>query len=61
MDSFAEKFRKELALQNMRISLIAPGAMLSIVRPFDAIERACKVAQPQMPDALTKATCPQLS
>jgi 3-hydroxy acid dehydrogenase / malonic semialdehyde reductase len=46
--SFAETLRKELIPDDIRVTLIEPGAIGSAMQPFDAEERARRVASHQL-------------
>ena len=55
--SFAETLRKELIPEKIRVTLIEPGAIGSGMQPFDAEERARRVASHQLlpPDEVAEA------
>jgi NADP-dependent 3-hydroxy acid dehydrogenase YdfG len=46
--AFAETLRKELMADDIRVTLIEPGAISSSMQPFDAEERARRVASHQL-------------
>ncbi|MBW8785547.1 MAG: SDR family oxidoreductase [Novosphingobium sp.] len=46
--SFAETLRKELIADEIRVTLIEPGAIGSAMQPFDAAERARRISIHQM-------------
>jgi NAD(P)-dependent dehydrogenase (short-subunit alcohol dehydrogenase family) len=46
--SFAETLRKELIADKIRVTLIEPGAIGSTMQPFDAKERALRIASHQL-------------
>jgi NAD(P)-dependent dehydrogenase (short-subunit alcohol dehydrogenase family) len=46
--SFAETLRKELIADEIRVTLIEPGAIASAMQPFDAEERARRVVSQQL-------------
>jgi NAD(P)-dependent dehydrogenase (short-subunit alcohol dehydrogenase family) len=46
--SFAETLRKELIADRIRVTLIEPGAIGSAMQPFDAEERARRIANHQL-------------
>lgn len=46
--SFAETLRKELIADEIRVTLIEPGAIGSAMQPFDAAERARRIASQQL-------------
>jgi 3-hydroxy acid dehydrogenase/malonic semialdehyde reductase len=46
--SFAETLRKELMHENIRVTLIEPGAIASAMQPFTAEERARMVAEQRL-------------
>lgn len=46
--SFAETLRKELIPDGIRVTLIEPGAIGSTMQPFDAEERAARIARHQL-------------
>jgi 3-hydroxy acid dehydrogenase/malonic semialdehyde reductase len=55
--SFAETLRKELMRENIRLTLIEPGAIGSAMQPYSAEDRARFVARHEMlsPDAVAEA------
>jgi NAD(P)-dependent dehydrogenase (short-subunit alcohol dehydrogenase family) len=55
--SFAETLRKELIPDEIRVTLIEPGAIGSAMQPFDEAERALRVARQQLlpPDEVADA------
>lgn len=55
--SFAETLRKELIPEDIRVTLIEPGAIGSAMQPFDEAERARRIARQQLlpPDEVADA------